>query len=147
MLNLLKKSFFTEEESKLIVNAITAAEDKTSGEIRVHIESKCKVDPYERGVEVFAKLNMNKTDLRNGVLFYLAMDDHKFAIVADEGINKVVPAHFWDDIRDLMKEKFAKAEFVNGLCAGITMSGEQLKKHFPVLTKNPNELSNEISIG
>ena len=37
-----KKHFFNEEERKKIVQAIADAEAMTSGEIRLHIEAKCK---------------------------------------------------------------------------------------------------------
>src|SRR5699024_10333035 len=96
------KNRFTDRQREAIQQAIEQAELNTSGEIRVHIDKKCKEDPVKKAVEVFEKLGMHKTELKNGVLIYVAMDDQKLAIVGDKGINDVVPDHFWDDERDMM---------------------------------------------
>lgn len=96
------KNFFSESDKKSIQEAISEAELNTSGEIRVHIDAKCAEDVKLHAIEVFGKLKMHETAMRNGVLFYLAVEDRKFAIIGDEGINKVVPADFWDNIRETM---------------------------------------------
>jgi uncharacterized membrane protein len=90
---------------------------------------------------------MHKTKLRNGVLFYLAVKDRKFAILGDAGINAKVPEGFWDNIKDTMLNHFKNGEFARGLSEGIKMTGEQLKKHFPWKSDDVNELSDEISFG
>jgi uncharacterized membrane protein len=90
---------------------------------------------------------MHKTELRNGVLFYLAVTDKKFAILGDKGINEKVPENFWDNIKELMLDHFKKQQFTEGLCKGIEMAGEKLKTHFPLQSNDKNELTNEISIG
>lgn len=130
-----------------IVNAIKKAEKNTSGEVRVHIDNRCKGDVLDRAVDVFAMLKMHKTDLRNGVLFYLAIKDHKFAILGDAGINAVVPANFWESIKDAMVEHFAQGAFAEGLVTGITMAGEKLQEHFPYQKDDVNELPDDISFG
>lgn len=139
------RKFFNEEQEAEIVAAIRAAELNTSGEIRVHIEERCKKDGFKRATEIFGNLAMHKTELRNGVLFYIATLDHKFAIVGDEGINKKVPAHFWEEIRDQMQSAFKQGDFVGGLTVGIAQSGKALKEYFPYDKDDTNELSNEIS--
>jgi len=141
------KNFFTEEQKQAIQQAIANAEKNTSGEVRVHIDSKCKGDALDVAVEIFGKLKMHKTALRNGVLFYIVLDDKKFAIVGDKGINDVVPKGFWDTIRDTMTEHFKKQEFTEGICKGIEMAGEKLKAHFPYQSDDRNELSDEVSFG
>lgn len=142
-----KKAFFTEEEEKAIVDAIRMAEKETSGEIKVHVESKCENDAFLRGIELFAELDMHETEQRNGVLFYIAMDSHKFSIIADEGINHVVPENFWDEIKKVMRNRFKEGNIVQGTCKGISMAGEQLKAHFPFQDDDENEISDEISKG
>ncbi len=140
------KDFFSPEEKKKITDAIRQAEDKTSGEIRVHLEDRCPGgDPMARALKIFAKLGMHRTELRNGVLFYLAVKDRKFAILADEGINRTVEDGFWDQIKTVMEEKFKNGDFLGGLVTGIGMAGEKLKKAFPVSEDDINELSDEIS--
>lgn len=139
------RKFFSEAEEAKIIEAIRLAELATSGEIRVHIEEKCKESAFDRATEVFGNLEMHETELRNGVLFYLATADHKFAIIGDEGINAKVPAGFWDDIRDEMQTAFKSGDFVGGLSKGIALSGKALKEFFPYTDDDINELSDEIS--
>ena len=144
---MLAKNFFSEEQKQAIQQAIANAELNTSGEIRVHLVENCKGDAFESAVKIFNKLNMHKTELRNGVLFYLAVSDKKLAIAGDKGINEKIENGFWDAIRDVMIENFKKENFTEGLCLGIEMAGEKLKIHFPFQSNDTNELPNEVSFG
>jgi uncharacterized membrane protein len=140
------KSFFTEEEKKAIVQAITDAEAMTSGEIRLHIEPKCKSENVlDRATEVFFQLKMNETSHQNGVLIYMAHEDQKFAIIGDKGINDVVPANFWDGTKEVMREHFKRKEFLEGVLFAIRETGFHLKQYFPLQQDDKNELTNEIS--
>ncbi|MDQ3048903.1 MAG: TPM domain-containing protein [Bacteroidota bacterium] len=141
------KNFFTQDQQVLIQQAIAAAELNTSGEIRVHIDDKCKEDVLDTAANLFHHLKMDATALHNGVLFYLAVDDHKFAIIGDKGINEKVPLDFWDHIKETMLDHFMHADFTGGLCKGIEMAGEKLKAHFPLQTDDSNELSDDMSFG
>ena len=141
------EQLFAENDKKSIVDAIADAEKNTSGEVRIHIENHCKIDVLDRAAEVFAILKMNKTKLRNGVLIYLAIKDHKFAIIGDAGINAVVPKDFWEVTKEQMKSYFKKGKFADGLTYAIRSSGHLLKEHFPYKEDDQNELSNEISFG
>ena len=141
------KDFLGKENEKLVVKAIEGAEHQTSGEIRVHIESKCKVDVLDRAAWLFKKLKMQETKDRNGVLIYLSIVDHKFAIIGDAGINKVVPEGFWNDVKEMMIGHFSKGEFATGLINGIKMAGEHLKQYFPHQEDDVNELPDDISYG
>lgn len=138
---------FSKEQQKMIVEAIKQAEHNTSGEIRVHIEKKCKIDVLDRAANVFAMLKMHKTELRNGVLFYLSVEDRKFAILGDAGINAKVPDNFWDSVKGTVLEQFKQGNQTEGLIKGILMAGEKLKTHFPYQKDDVNELSDEISFG
>ena len=133
------------EEDHRVVEAIRQAELNTSGEIKVHIENHCKGDVEERSLVVFNRLKLNETQLRNGVLIYLAVKDHKFAILGDEGINNVVEEGFWNDIRDLMAYAFKEGRFADGLEQGIQRCGEKLKAYFPYQSDDINEIPDEIS--
>ena len=141
------EDFLTIAEELEIVEAIRIAEKNTSGEIRVHIERTTTMDAYERAKEVFHELKMDETALKNGVLIYLAVDDHNFVICGDKGINDVVGADFWNCTRDAMVVQFKQNNFKQGLVDGILRAGEQLKKYFPWQEGDTNELSNEISKG
>jgi len=138
---------FSDPDNLQIVNAIRAAEYATSGEIRVHIEERCSIGPLDRAAYLFRKLEMDKTELRNGVLFYLAMKDRKFAIIGDSGINQSVPEGFWDDVYKLVTEYFRKGDIPGGLSEGIILAGNQLKAHFPLSADDKNELTDEVSYG
>ena len=137
--------FLTQEEEQAIVEAIRLAEKETSGEIRVHIEKTTSKVHFDRALEVFNELKMDQTELKNGVLIYLAVDDHKFVICGDKGINDVVPEGFWDITKNVMAARFKSGNFKQGLIDGITKAGTQLQQHFPYETGDTNELSNEIS--
>ena len=138
--------YFTQEQQKQIVEAIEAAELNTSGEIRVHIDSVCKENNVlDRAAKMFALLKMHKTALRNGVLIYLSVDDHKFAIIGDSGINAKVPANFWENTKNIMLTNLKEGKIVDALAEGITLAGEQLKLFFPYKLDDVNELDNSIS--
>ena len=141
------KDLFSEEAHQQIVKAIEAAELNTSGEIRVHIENKCKIEVLDRAAYIFKYLEMHKTALRNGVLFYLSVSDKKFAVIGDAGINAKVPADFWNNVKDLVISNFKQEKFTEGLSEGILLAGLQLKEHFPYQSNDKNELNNEISFG
>ena len=99
--------FLDREGQEMVVNAIREAEKNTSGEIRVHIDDVCETDAYEKAVEVFRFLGMDRTAEKNAVLIYVACNSKVFAIVGDKGINEAVPEHFWTDIISMVREKFA----------------------------------------
>lgn len=141
------EDFLTKEEEQEIVQAIQIAEKDTSGEIRVHIEKTTSIDAFDRALEVFHLLKMDETALKNGVLIYLAVDDHSFVICGDEGINNVVENDFWDCTKDAMLAHFKIGNFKQGLIDGILRAGDRLKTHFPYVEGDENELSNEISKG
>jgi uncharacterized membrane protein len=141
------RKFFTEKDQLDIKNAIVQAERGTSGEIRVHIEDTFKGDVLDQASYIFKILKMHETEQRNGVLFYLAVRNRKFAVIGDVGINSRVPEGFWDVIRENMTEHFRNSRFTEGLVEGIKLAGEKLIEHFPYLQNDTNELSDEISFG
>ncbi len=140
-------NFFSKEEKELIKSAVQEAELNTSGEIRVHIDNHCREEVMDRAAWWFGKLEMQKTELRNGVLFYLAVKDQKFAILGDAGINALTPENFWDDIKAKMLENFKEGDFATGLQEGVLLAGKQLKEQFPYQDDDVNELSDDISFG
>jgi len=125
------KNFFNKEEKMEIRRAILNAELDTSGEIRVHIENDCKNEVLDRASFLFSKLNMDKTELHNGVLFYLAIYSKKFAIIGDSGINKELPENFWEEIKSSITEKFIRGAYIEGLTEGISKAGRKIKETFP----------------
>jgi uncharacterized membrane protein len=141
------EAFLTKEEEQEIISAIRIAEKNTSGEIRIHMESSTKKVHYERALEVFQHLEMHNTKDANAVLIYVAVDDKKFVIYGDTGINNLVPKDFWDTTKDVMQNHFKTGNFKQGIVDGILKAGEELQDHFPYQKDDQNELSNEISKG
>jgi uncharacterized membrane protein len=141
------EDFLSKAEEQEIVQAIVEAEKNTSGEIRVHIEEHSEKLPLDRAQEVFFELQMNETQERNGVLFYVCVADKKFAIIGDEGIDKVVASDFWNATKEVVISNFKNKAFKKGLVDGIIKAGESLKAHFPFQSDDTNELANEISRG
>jgi uncharacterized membrane protein len=137
-------SSLSDKEQEKIKHSIEWAEKATSGEVRVCIEKKCAKDAYERAVECFFDLKMQETKLKNGVLIYVAMNDRKFAIIGDTGINEVISDDFWDSTKLLMLEKFKTDEIAEGISLGVIEAGKQLKKYFPYQSDDINELPDDI---
>ncbi|MBC3784346.1 TPM domain-containing protein [Spirosoma utsteinense] len=139
---------FTPDQQERIVEAIRQAEKATSGEIRVHVEPNCpSVDPVQRAIDVFARLGMHQTKAQNGVLFYLAHVDRKFAVLGDKGIDAKVPPGFWESTKDLLRTYFARGDYAEGLSQGIEQAGQQLRRYFPYDgVTDTNELTDDISI-
>lgn len=139
---------FNQEEQEKIEHAISLAENLTSGEIRLVVERRVHdKEAIDLAKDYFEKLKMHQTALRNGVLIYLATDDHQFAIIGDAGIDSKVPEEFWESTKDLMLSSFRKGDYVSGLIAGIEKAGEQLGRYFPRRSDDVNELPNDIYFG
>jgi uncharacterized membrane protein len=137
----------SKEHELEIIQAILSAEKRTSGEIRVHVESHCEGHPIERSKVLFFQLGMHQTDLQNGVLVYLAVQDRKFSILGDKGIDAHVAPEFWETIRDEMRPLLANNEYGAGLSLGVRRIGEALAVYFPYQRDDMNELSDELSYG
>ncbi len=139
--------FFKPEEEELIIAAIRRAERSTSGEIRVHLEEKPQSDALTEAKRIFRKLNMHKTVDRNAVLILLAPEKKEFAIIGDEGIDKVVEGDFWESERDLLQRYFRDGHFCAGIVAAVDIIGDKLKSFFPIQQDDENELPDDISYG
>jgi len=144
-----KKEFFTAEEKQQLIDAIQKAEQRTSGEVRLFIESKCRfVDPMDRAKEIFLQLGMDKTNLRNATLIYVAVDDHQAAILGDEGIHQKVGMEYWKQEVTKMLMQFKTNHLVDGICMAVSDLGEALYQHFPYNSDtDKNELPDEIVFG
>ena len=144
-----KKPFFTEEQNEKIVNAIRDAEMQTSGEVRIFVENRCKyVDALDRAKQLFDNLEMGRTELRNGVLFYIAIKDRQLAIYADDGIHKAAGPDYWkNSVKDILSV-FSKENITEGIIASLSKIGQALQTYFPYEKEiDKNELPDEIIFG
>lgn len=144
-----KKQFFSEEEKKLIADAVRFAEQRTSGEIRVFVESRCKfVDAIDRAAEIFFGLKMEHTADRNAVLLYVAMKDHQLAVFADEGIYKKLGQEYWNNKIKVMISNFNQKDYAAGIRQCVADIGEALHYHFPFSKDtDKNELPDDMVFG
>lgn len=141
-----QKDFLARLDQQRIVEAIATAERQTSGEIRVHIQPKAYGDIRTVAERTFERLGMTKTDLRNGVLLFIACEEQRFTILGDSGINEKVPAGFWDEIAAKLTIRFKAGEFTDGIVDAIHSAGDELLHYFPRAEGDVDELTNEINI-
>ena len=151
MFSFLKKNieFFTQPEKQLIVGAVCNAEQRTSGEVRVYVESRCRyVDAMDRALEIFDKLKMAHTKDRNAVLLYLAIKDHQLAVLGDEGIHQKVGNEYWNTEVRKMIQAFNRDNYAEGIVMCVEDIGEALHTYFPYDSKiDKNELPDDIIFG
>ncbi|ROI06142.1 hypothetical protein EGH90_07925 [Kaistella haifensis] len=138
-------NFLTDYQMASLVEAIQTAEDHSTGEIRIHIDSTTEGNNAEIAFEVFKKLCKDQTAERNAVLFHVNFEQHYLTIIGDAGIHAKVHQNFWDRLHDKITQEFVKGNYFEGLKNAVLETGLELKKHFPITGKNPNELSNEIT--
>jgi uncharacterized membrane protein len=144
-----KKEFFTDEDKKIIVDAVKNAELRTSGEVRVFVEHRCRyVNAIDRAIEIFANLQMYKTELLNAVLVYVATKDRQLAIFGDEGIHQKVGDQYWENEVKKMIATFNRDNIAEGIRQCVLNIGEALCTHFPYdKDTDKNELPDDIVFG
>ena len=139
------RNFFSEQEQALLIKAIGEAELNTSGEIRLHIENYCFGNELNAARKVFAKLKMQHTNERNGILIYIAVRSRKIAVFGDEGIHQKLGAEYWDKLVKQLVDGFKANNKAASLANCIIECGRQLGAFFPLQSDDKNELSNNIS--
>lgn len=138
-------NYLTNQQIASLVEAIQSAEDHSTGEIRVHIDSNTEDQMAKTAFEVFRELCMDKTADRNAVLFHVNFEKKYLTIIGDIGIHEKVNQSYWDHLHDYITAEFAKGNYYKALKSAILETGIELKRHFPVEGENPNQLSNEIT--
>jgi uncharacterized membrane protein len=145
----IRNRFFSEEEKASIVDAIKHAERRTSGEVRVFVESRCRyMDAIDRAADIFINLKMDKTDDRNAVLLYVAMKDRQLAVFGDEGIHQKLGDEYWNEVIGNLIRNFNKSDYAKGIAQSVSAIGEALHYHFPFdKDTDKNELPDDIVFG
>ena len=138
--------FLSESELHAIARVIAEVETRTSGEIRIHLDPTCPGDPVARAVEVFERLGMQGTTGRNGALIYVAPDDHKLAVIGDEGIHARVGQEYWERLVSDVAAHFREGHACDGLVAAVREVGATLEAHFPREPDDRDELSDAVSL-
>ncbi len=139
-------SFLSRLDHDRIVAAIREAEDRSRGEIRVHVARKAVADPQGAAAALFEKLGMAATAERNGILLFVAPASQRFAVVGDKGIHEKCGEGFWKDVASAMEEDFRQGRFTDGIVKGVAKAGDALAAHFPPTGRpDVNELPDEVS--
>lgn len=138
---------FTPDVQVHLQHIIAEAERRTSGEIRLHVEDECGVDPLARAEYIFQSLKMFQTKDRNAVLVYISVLDRKFALYGDVGIHSKVGSEYWNQTLNLAIEELHNNHIAQGIGKAILSIGTQLSHYFPLEKGDANELSNDITFG
>jgi uncharacterized membrane protein len=141
------EELLTEAERLRVRDAIAAAEKRTSGEIRVHLEDHIEDEVLDHATFIFEELGMHRTRDRNGVLIYLSVGDRKLAVIGDDAIDRHVPENFWNDVLGILKLHLAAGRPADGLVEAVHTVGEKLRAHFPLKADDRDELPNDVSFG
>jgi uncharacterized membrane protein len=139
--------FLSEADLESLASAVRQAEAKTSAEIRVHLDHTSNEDALPRAIRIFERLGMHRTALRNGVLIYISVQDHKLAVIGDAGIHERVGEAYWRGLVDAVRERMRQQRSREGLIHAITELGSTLGRHFPRRPDDRNELSDDVSLG
>ncbi len=145
------KNILTPDEMKAVAALIAEKERNTTGELRVAIRRRRhlgerKLGIHQLAIKEFHQLGMHRTKHRIGILIFFLLSEHKFHIVADEGINGRVEEGTWDRVAENMSASFREQKFFAGLCAALNQVGDILSKHFPDDGGTKNELPDDVVI-
>ena len=139
-------TFLKKLDHERILAAIREAEDRSRGEIRVHVTAQTAEDVQKAAAAQFEKLGMTATALRNGVLIFVAPVSQRFAVIGDQAIHERCGQGFWEDVAAAMQDDFKAGRFTDGIVKGVTRAGEALAKYFPRTDRaDVNELSDEVT--
>ncbi|MGB6048278.1 MAG: TPM domain-containing protein [Flavobacteriales bacterium] len=141
------EEWLTREELDRVRDAVRAAEKRTSGEIRVHLDVAIMEEVLDHAAYVFKDLGMAKTEARNGVMIYVSVPARKVAVIGDVAIHAKLGDTYWEGVLEVILGHFRQDHFCEGLCAGVELLGEKLREHFPYQRDDVNELKDDVSFG
>jgi uncharacterized membrane protein len=118
-------------DQQKVVEAMRAASERSSGEVRVHVTSEAVADAYESAVATFEKLGLTGARERNGVLLFIAPRSRKLAVVGDVGIHTRCGPAFWTELAAAVSADFRAERFTEGIVNGLTRAADLLAQHFP----------------
>jgi uncharacterized membrane protein len=141
------KAFLEVLDDDRILAAIRDAEERSRGEVRVHVARGRVANARAAAEAAFPRLGMTETAERNGVLVFLAPESQRFAVVGDEAVDARVPEGFWVSVVEVMAGEFRAGRFTEGIVGAVAKVGDELARHFP---RRPgeddvNELPDAIS--
>lgn len=137
-----------------IQRAVQAAERGHRGELCVVVEGALPLldalrgkSAHDRALEVFSLRRIWDTEHNSGVLIYLLLADRQVEIIADRGIHRWAGDRAWAEICQQMQDCFRTQRFEDGIVLGLQHSAELLRRHFPAVDQDRNELPDAPVIG
>jgi putative membrane protein len=98
----------------------------------------------EKAILSFLEQGLHHTRDETGILILISLFEHRVHVLADRGINNVVPASTWDGIVQTITDGIHNGDTCNALCEAIESCGQLLAEHFPVKADDTDELPNLI---
>jgi putative membrane protein len=98
----------------------------------------------EKALVAFLEQGLHHTRDETGILILISLFEHRVYVLADRGINAVVPLHAWDEIVQTVTTGIHEGRTCDALCAAIGRCGELLAEHFPAKHDDTDELPNLI---
>lgn len=95
-------------------------------------------------MQQFLAHGLHVTQDRTGVLIFVAVEDRRVEIVADEGIHARVGEDVWIETVDVLTAALREDRMTEGFEAAIALTGAVLAEHFPPRPRNPDELPNRL---
>ena len=141
------RAFLSDQDLEAIARAVGQAEERTSAEIRVHLDHSCPGEALPQAIRVFERLGMHETVARNGVLVYISVTDRKLAVIGDKGIHERVGDAYWRGLVDAVRERMRQQQSRDGLIHAVSELGASLGRHFPRRPGDANELRDDVSVG
>jgi uncharacterized membrane protein len=137
----------TPTEEQDVVRAIANAERGNRGEVRLHLEARCRGEPLARAEALYRELGMHQTRDDTGVLLYVATASRVCAVFCGAGIVSRPPEGFWKSVTDAVAQGFEAKAPARGLVDGLKRIGDVLREHVPGEDRAGDELQNTISTG
>ncbi len=123
----------TREERERISQAISEAEDGTTGRIGVRIIPDANVDAFARAKREFKKNGLHEHPAKNAALILVAPKAHQFAVVGDSELHDRVGEAFWSDVVAETRPYFARDAVAEGILRAVALLGKALKTNFVAL--------------
>lgn len=139
--------FLDRIDEAALLAAVKEAESRTSGEVRVFVSRRRLRggDVTARAAAEFHRLDMDTTEDRNAVLFYVVPQDCAFAVIGDEAVHERCGQDFWTDTARALEKDFSAGRFTEGLVSAIRRAADLLAEHFPRRGDDRNELPDAMT--
>jgi uncharacterized membrane protein len=125
------KHFLNRLEHERVHRAVQSAEKDTSVRIVVYISHRRVTDPMKAGHQAFKKLKLETEQEKAGLLFFIAPQSRKFAVLGGTALHEKLGQAWWDRLVQVLSADFRREKFTDGLVSVLDEIAPALKLHFP----------------